>query len=177
MQPFGGGNLGSYMSLPRIGPEEDMDADAQLGKRVLRNAINGVEYSPFVAGFRRGAAMTKRARNGGGEKGGTSRRQWNADQKLRIVIESLRSPEPNIEICRRHGISEPTLYKWRQQVFDGGKMYLSGTARSSADDLVEENRRLKEVISKTLLALENGLGGKSVRRSRRSRNGVGRTDG
>jgi transposase len=161
------------MRDPYDGSYAQMDAGAEaLGVDTLASGETGFEpwplTTPVVGG---GSAMSKRGlRNDGvnGSKSRTSGRQWNADQKFRIVIESLTSPEANTKICRRHGISEPTLYKWRQQFFDGGKLYLSGAARPNAADLARENRRLKEIIGETLLALRNGLGERSARRSRLS---------
>lgn len=163
------------MSLvQRTEPDAGTEADTQIKADALDDLVKRIECSTSAAGLQKGAGMGKR-RNGGSNRR-SSRRQWDADQKLRIVIESLKSPEPNIEICRRHGISEPTLYKWRQQLFDGGRLYLSGT-RSSVADLAKENRRLKEILTKTLQTLGRGLGGKSVRRLRRSSNGAHGTDG
>lgn len=140
----------------------DEGADGQSVDQVLDGLMNGVGRPA-----RLGKQDMIKGVGENGNKGSSARRQWNVDQKVRIVIESLKSAEPNVKICRRYGISEPTLYKWRQQFFDGGKMYLSGTTRPSQADLATENRHLKEVIAETLLALENGLGVKARRPRRR----------
>jgi len=43
------------------------------------------------------------------------RRQWSADDKARIVIESLK-PGANVsEVARRHGLSPQQLFGWRRQ--------------------------------------------------------------
>lgn len=43
------------------------------------------------------------------------RRQWSADDKARIVVESLK-PSANVsEVARRHGLSPQQLFGWRRQ--------------------------------------------------------------
>ena len=43
------------------------------------------------------------------------RRQWPADDKARIVVESLQ-PDANVsEVARRHGLSPQQLFGWRRQ--------------------------------------------------------------
>ena len=85
------------------------------------------------------------------------RRFWSAEEKAAVVIESLRGKDSNISICRRYQISEPTLYKWRQVFLEGGRQRLAGPQGDSTSALLDENRRLKELISSL------ALGGKRLR--------------
>jgi transposase len=42
------------------------------------------------------------------------RRRWSDDEKLRIVIESLRTPRAISSTARRHGISRSLLMTWQR---------------------------------------------------------------
>jgi putative transposase len=50
------------------------------------------------------------------------------------------------DICRKHGISDATFYKWRSRY---GGMEVSDARRLKA--LEEENRRLKKLLADTML--------------------------
>lgn len=46
--------------------------------------------------------------------GSARRRRWSAEQKLRMVKETLRSDESISIIARRHGVAPNLLYRWRR---------------------------------------------------------------
>jgi putative transposase len=50
------------------------------------------------------------------------------------------------ELCRKHGVSEPTFYKWRSRY---GGMEVSDARKLKA--LEEENRRLKKLLAESML--------------------------
>jgi putative transposase len=50
------------------------------------------------------------------------------------------------EVCRKHGISDATFYKWRSRY---GGMEVSDARRLKA--LEEENRRLKKLLAESML--------------------------
>jgi len=50
------------------------------------------------------------------------------------------------ELCRKHGISDATFYKWRSRY---GGMEVSDAKRLKA--LEDENRRLKKLLAETAL--------------------------
>src|SRR3990167_7114850 len=61
--------------------------------------------------------------------------QMSAEERLSVVLESLR-PEASIaDLCRKHGISQTTFYKWRDKFLEGGKQALlsNGQAKGSED--------------------------------------------
>jgi putative transposase len=60
------------------------------------------------------------------------------------------------EVCRRHGISSATLYKWKAKY---GGLELSDAKRLKATE--DENRRLKKLLAEAMLdnaALRDLLG-------------------
>ncbi len=48
-----------------------------------------------------------------------SRRRWTAQEKLRIVGESLSGPRMLLPTARRYGLSSGQLYLWRRQAREG----------------------------------------------------------
>src|SRR5882757_1756293 len=50
------------------------------------------------------------------------------------------------DVCRKHGISDATFYKWRSRF---GGMEISDARRLKA--LEEENRKLKKLLAETML--------------------------
>ena len=94
-----------------------------------------------------------------------TRRQFSAEEKIRIVLEGVRGEESIAELCRREGIASSMYYGWSKEFLDAGKRRLAGdTARAATSDEVKELRReaqaLKEVVAD--LTLENRLLKKSM---------------
>ena len=93
------------------------------------------------------------------------RRQFSAEEKVRIVIAGLRGEDSIAELCRREGIAQNLYYRWSKDFLEAGKKRLAGdTARAATSDEVKDLRReataLKEVVAD--LTLENRLLKKSV---------------
>ena len=89
-----------------------------------------------------------------------TRRQFSAEEKIRIVLEGLRGEDSLAELCRREGIASSMYYGWSKEFLEAGKKRLSGdTARATTADEVKDLRReagaLKEVAAD--LVLENRL--------------------
>jgi transposase len=94
-----------------------------------------------------------------------TRRQFSAEEKIRIVLEGLRGDESIAELCRREGIATSMYYGWSKEFLEAGKKRLAGdTARAATSDEVKELRReasaLKEAVAD--LTLENRLLKKSM---------------
>ncbi len=49
-----------------------------------------------------------------------------ADQRTQLVLRLLSKEEPATQIARRAGISEQSLYRWRDEFISGGKHALNG---------------------------------------------------
>ena len=78
-------------------------------------------------------------------------RKFSAQQKLELVMASLRGERTIAELCREHQISESLLRRWRDQALDAAAERLAGgQERSQAS---EQRRRIAE--------LERALGKKT----------------
>ena len=87
-----------------------------------------------------------------------TRRQFSAEEKIRIVLEGLRGEESIAELCRREGIASSMYYGWSKDFLEAGKKRLAGdTARAATSDEVKHLRReagaLKEVVAEQALEL------------------------
>jgi transposase len=94
-----------------------------------------------------------------------TRRQFSAEEKIRIVLSGLRGEDSIAELCRREGIVQNLYYRWAKEFMEAGKKRLAGdTAQAATSDEVKELRReasaLKEVVAE--LTLENRLLKKSA---------------
>ena len=50
-----------------------------------------------------------------------TRKQYSAEEKIRIVLDGLRGEESVAELCRREGISQGIYYKWSKDFMEAGK--------------------------------------------------------
>ena len=94
-----------------------------------------------------------------------TRRQFSAEEKIRIVLSGLRGEDSIAELCRREGIVQNLYYRWSKEFLEAGKKRLAGdTARAATPQEVKDLRReasaLKEVVAE--LVLENRLLKKST---------------
>jgi transposase-like protein len=63
--------------------------------------------------------------------------ELSAEQRVQLVPQLLSKEEPPVQIARRAGISERTLYRWRDEFVGGGKQALNGRA---------ENEQAKKIL-------------------------------
>ena len=87
-----------------------------------------------------------------------TRKQYGAEDKIRIVLDGLRGEESIAALCRREGIAESLYYNWSKEFLEAGKKRLAGdTARAATTDEVKvlrkEARDLKEVVAEQALEL------------------------
>ena len=87
-----------------------------------------------------------------------TRKQYSAEEKIRIVLDGLRGEETIAELCRQEGIAQSIYYKWSKEFLEAGKRRLAGdTARAASTgevkDLRREARELKEVVAEQALEL------------------------
>jgi transposase len=94
-----------------------------------------------------------------------TRKQYSAEEKIRIVLAGLRGEDSIAELCRREGIAEGLYYSWSKEFLEAGKKRLAGdTARNASSGEVKalraEARDLKEALAEQML--ENRLLKKSM---------------
>ena len=75
--------------------------------------------------------------------------QFTEEQKI-VVVQQAAAGTPVRELCRKHGITETTFYRWRAK-YDG--LHVSDAKRFRA--LEDENRRLKRLVAD--LSLDNAM--------------------
>ena len=87
-----------------------------------------------------------------------TRRQFSAEEKIRIVLDGLRGESSISKLCRREGIAESLYYNWSKDFMEAGKKRLAGdTTRQATSNevtgLKREARDLKEVVAEQTLEL------------------------
>jgi transposase len=106
--------------------------------------------SQKLKGLKDGAAATVR------DIRRRTRKQYSAEEKIRIVVAGLRGEDSIAELCRREGIAESLYYSWSKEFLEAGKKRLAGdTARQASSgevkDLRREMRDLKEALAEQML--------------------------
>ena len=79
-----------------------------------------------------------------------------SEEQIIAVLREHEAGAKTAEVCRRHGISDATFYKWKAKY---GGMEVSDARRLRA--LEDEHRRLKKLLAESLLdnaALKDILG-------------------
>ena len=87
-----------------------------------------------------------------------TRKQYSAEEKIRIVLDGLKGEDSIAALCRREGIAQSLYYSWPKEFLEAGKKRLAGdTARAATStevkDLRREARDLKEVVAEQALEL------------------------
>lgn len=80
--------------------------------------------------------------------------QLTADERLALILESFRSEQSIADLCRTHGITQTTFYKWRDKFLAGGKRALveNGQPSNTVDKArIEE---LERVIGKQTVEIQ-----------------------
>ena len=94
-----------------------------------------------------------------------TRRKFNSEERIRIILEGLKGEDSIAAICRREGIAPSLYYKWSKMFLQAGKRRLNGdTIREANSDEVgelrKENDELKQLVAE--LSLKNRVLKKSL---------------
>ena len=87
-----------------------------------------------------------------------TRRKFNAEEKIRIVLEGFRRDTPIRDLCIREGIKPSTYYAWLKDFMEAGKERLTrdtfrDATRTEIDAIKRDNGRLKQLVAE--LSLQN----------------------
>ena len=76
-------------------------------------------------------------------------RKRHTEEQIIAVLKEARAGVSAPELCRKHGISDATFYKWRAK-YAG----LEVSAVKKLRQLEEENRRLKQMVAEQALDIQ-----------------------
>ena len=83
------------------------------------------------------------------------RKLWSNEEKVASILEIVRGNESAAEICTGHGVSATQAYRWLDRFLEGGRSALTDKrTRRGRDPLLDENRRLKELVGQQALIIE-----------------------
>ncbi len=67
-----------------------------------------------------------------------TRKKYNTEEKIHIVLEGLKGESSIASLCRREGINQNTYYRWSKDFLEAGKKRLRGD--------IERNGHSKEHV-------------------------------
>lgn len=114
-----------------------------------------------MRGKRTEAEVTAEAETSGAEQfikrvRRVSRRQFSAEEKVRVVLEGFRREVRVSDLCRREGITPNVYYAWLKDFMEAGKLRLQGDTLRDATQievtqLKLQNDRLKQLVAELSL--------------------------
>ena len=87
-----------------------------------------------------------------------TRKRYNSEEKIAVVLAGFKHEESIDQICRNHGITPTTYYKWSKDFMEAGKHRLQGdtlreTNTSEVKTLKRENEELTHMFKELSLEL------------------------
>ena len=74
------------------------------------------------------------------------RRSRFSEEQIIVILREQEAGQKTADVCRRHGVSEATFYKWKSKY---GGMEVTDAKRLKM--LETENARLKKLLAETML--------------------------
>ena len=69
-----------------------------------------------------------------------------SDEQVIAILREQEAGRPTVEVCRKHGVSGATFYKWKSKF---GGMAVSEAKRLKV--LEDENRKLKKLLAEQVM--------------------------
>ena len=94
------------------------------------------------------------------------RRHFTPEFKAKVVLEALRGETSQVELCRRHNLSEEQLSTWKRQLLENAAS-LFGSSDKSSKETTERIAQLEQHVGRLILAVDihekasNWLSGKT----------------
>ena len=76
-------------------------------------------------------------------------RKRHTEEQIIAVLKKAEAGAKTVDLCREHGISEPTFYKWKAKF---GGMEVSDARKLRV--LEDENQKLKRIVANQALDIE-----------------------
>ena len=81
--------------------------------------------------------------------------KFSPDQKIQIVLESIKTATNTAELCRKHNVNPQTFQTWRQKFMDAGKSELSRHGnKDPVKTIKKENDDLKRIIGEQTIVID-----------------------
>ncbi len=77
------------------------------------------------------------------------------EERLALILESFKNEQSIADLCRRHGISQTTFYKWRDKFREGGKNALLANGNPAPDQAAQAKiQELEQVIGRQTVEIQ-----------------------
>ena len=81
------------------------------------------------------------------------RRRFTAEFKATVVLEALSGESSQVELCRRHNLSEDQLSKWKQQLLENAAAVFGSKDKATAD-AAARIAHLEQLVGRLTVALD-----------------------
>ena len=79
-----------------------------------------------------------------------------SEEKIAYILRQVEAGKTAVEVCREHGVSEQTFYRWKKKNYGG----MGVPELRRLRQLEEENNRLKQLVVKAGVKVDHLAGAK-----------------
>ncbi len=81
--------------------------------------------------------------------------KWDPKTKAKIVLEGLQNNQPVSELCNKYQISQNQYYNWLKEFQTKSHKVFDSAGKSKKENrLMEENKKLKQIIAELSIELK-----------------------